>query len=289
VNLKIPARKTPAEIVGAPRVQITYMGTAAPADTRLYGQVVDDETNKVLGNLVTPIPVNLDGARHTVTRSLEILSATLKPGKSFTVQITPSAIPYDRQRATGQVTLSRVTATLPIVSPSLAPADSQGCVNARGGVRGKRLGPARIGRTRKGQRRLLKGARLRSRRGIDRYCASGGGSFRIGYPTKRLLRPFGRGARKRAKSHVVLVLTSSRRFAVTGVKPGASAKSARRRMKRAHRYRVGRNTWLVGAGKQVRLLVQLRGGKVRAVGIANKRLSRGRAGERRLLRAWKLG
>jgi ABC-2 type transport system ATP-binding protein len=273
VNVTIPAPKAGAEIAGAPQVQITYTGTASPAATKLYGQVVDDETNRVLGNLVTPIPVTLDGARHTVTRPLEIVSATAKPGRTFTVQITPSAVPYDRQRATGFVTLSKVDASLPVVAPSLAPADSQGCVNARGGVHGKRLGPARMGRTRKAQRGLLKGARLHSRRGIDRYCASGGGSFRIAYPKKRL----------GPKSHVALVLTSSKRFSVRRVKAGMKAKTARRRMKPAARIHIGRNNWLVGKAKHVRLLVQMRGGKVRAVGVARKK---GRAG--RLLRAWNL-
>ena len=290
VNVKLPAPAATSQVVGAPQVTITYSGTASPAATRLYGQIVDDETNRVLGNQVTPIPVELDGSQHSVTRPLEIVSATAKAGKTFTLQITPSAIPYDRQRSTGAVTLSQVAVSLPLVSPSASPADSQGCVNAALGVRGKRLGPARVGRTRKGQRRLLKGARLRSRRGIDRYCASGGGAFRIGYPTKRLLRSFARGSsRRKAKGHVVLALTSSKRFAVKRVRPGARAKVARKRMKGARRIRVGRNTWLVGTGKNVRLLVQMRGGKVRAVGIANKRLTRGRTAQRRFLRAWRLG
>ena len=290
VNVELPSPRAATPVVGAPRVRITYSGTASPADTRLYGQVVDDQTNRVLGNLVTPIPVVLDGRERTVSRPLEIVSATAKPGQTFTVQITPSAIPYDRQRATGAVTLSKVDVSLPLVSPSPSPADSQGCVNAARGVRGKRLGPARIGRTRKGQRRLLKGARLRSRRGIDRYCASGGGAFRIGYPTGRLMRTLARGAQpRRAKGRVVLALTSSRRFAIRRVTAGMRAKAARRRMKGARRIRIGRNVWHVKGGRNVRLLVQVRRGRVRSVGIANKRLSRGRKGAKRFLRCWAIG
>jgi len=250
---------------------------------------VDDATGLVLGNLVTPIPVVLDGAERTVSRPLEIVSATAKPGQSFTLQLTSSAIPYDRQRSSGAVTLSRVEVSLPLVKPSDSPADSQGCVNARRGVRGKRLGPARLGRTRKRQRRLLRGARLRSRRGLDRYCASGGGAFRIGYPTRRLLSGFARGAQRRVRNRVVLVLTSSRRFAVRGVRPGVRERAARRRLRGARRHRVGRNTWYVASGKETRLLVQVRRRRVRAVGVASKRLSRGRAGARRFLRAWELG
>ena len=63
-----------------------------------------------------------------------------------------------------------------------------GCVNSRGGIAGTRLGAARLGRTRKKQRRAIKG-KLHSRRGgIDRYCVRGGGALRIGYPTRRLQR-----------------------------------------------------------------------------------------------------
>src|SRR5205814_1821153 len=70
-----------------------------------------------------------------------------------------------------------------------------GCVNSRGGARGTRLGPARLGRSRRLQRRAFRGKRLKSRRGMDRYCAAGGGSFRIGYPTARLARRERRAAR----------------------------------------------------------------------------------------------
>jgi ABC-2 type transport system ATP-binding protein len=289
VNVTIATPKAPVALVGAPRVTISYTGNAAPATTRIYGQIVDDATDKVLGNLVTPIPVELDGAPHTVTRPLEIVSATTHPGQTFTLQLASSTVPYDRQRSSGAVTISKVDVSVPVVRPSASPADSQGCVNAGRGLRGRRLGPARLGRTRKTQRRLLKGARLRSRRGLDRYCTSGGGAFRIGYPTRRLLRGFARGAQRRVRNRVVLILTSSRRFAVRGVKAGDRAGAARRRLRGARRVRVGRNTWYVATGKRARLLVQVRGGRVRSVGIGSKRLSGGRAGARRFLGSWRLG
>ena len=53
---------------------------------------------------------------------------------------------------------------------------------AGGGARDPR------GKERIAQRAILKGAKLRSREGLDRYCAAGGGAFRIGYPTRRLLK-----------------------------------------------------------------------------------------------------
>src|SRR5207302_1178540 len=78
------------------------------SSTRVYAQVVDDATGKVLGNQITPIPVTLDGATHTLTQPLEILSATQARGQNFTLQLTASTVAYETQRATGTVTFSKI-------------------------------------------------------------------------------------------------------------------------------------------------------------------------------------
>jgi hypothetical protein len=165
-----------------------------------------------------------------------------------------------------------------------APGSRRGCVNARGGVRGRRLGPAALGRTRSRQRRLLRGKRLRARRAMDRYCAAGGGSFRIGYPTARL----SRRQRSVARGRVILILTSSRRFAVRGIRPGAGVATLRRRLRDERRLRVGRNVWYVARGRSARLVFKTRGRRVLDVGIADRRLTRGQRASRRFLRSWKL-
>jgi CSLREA domain-containing protein len=167
--------------------------------------------------------------------------------------------------------------------------DPQGCLNARGGVRGKQLGPARLGRTKSAQRALLRGGRLRSRKGLDRYCATGGGAFRIGYPSSRLNRAIGRQLRRRVRNRVVLILTSSSRFSVQGVRAGDSVRSARRRIRGERRIRVGSNVWYVARGRGVRVLVSTRGRSVRSVGIGDERLSRGVPATKAFLRAWELG
>ena len=58
------------------------------------------------------------------------------------------------------------------------------CVTATGAVRGRKLGPARLGRTRKAQRRILKGVHRRTG-DLDSYCAVGEGTFKVAYPTAR--------------------------------------------------------------------------------------------------------
>jgi dienelactone hydrolase len=151
----------------------------------------------------------------------------------------------------------------------------RGCLNGRGGAAGKRLGPALLGRTRSRQRRLLRGKALKSRPGMDRYCATGGGSFRIGYG----------GAGRR----VILIITSSKRFAVRGIRRGASVATLRRRLRGERRQRIGKNVWYLVGGRSATLAYKTRGRKVLDVGIANRRLTRGAGASRGFLRSWELG
>jgi hypothetical protein len=117
---------------------------------------------------------------------------------------------------------------------------------------------------------------------MDRYCAAGGGSFRIGYPTARLAR----AKRRAARGGALLIITSSRRFSVKGIRPGASTRALRRRLHGERRVRVGRNAWYLARGRRATLVYKARGRRVRDVGIADGRFTRGRPAARRLLRAW---
>jgi len=118
VDVPVAAPSKRMLVFGAPQVTLGYSGVAANPDSRVFAQVVDDASGKVLGNQITPIPVTLDGATHTVTRPLEVVSAETKPGESFTVQIVASTTAYDVQRPGGVLTLSSVHVALPTVDPS---------------------------------------------------------------------------------------------------------------------------------------------------------------------------
>jgi ABC-2 type transport system ATP-binding protein len=126
VNVTIPAPPTGAQdfVVGAPKLTITYSGTGSGengSSTRVYAQVVDDATGKVLGNQITPIPITLDGDSHTLTQPLEILSATQVPGETFSLQLTPGTVAYQDQRAAGAVSFSKIRIELPTVDPGARP------------------------------------------------------------------------------------------------------------------------------------------------------------------------
>ena len=89
VNLTVPAATTTTYIVGAPRLTLTYSGTGV--GRHVYAQLVDDTTGLVLGSIVTPIPVTLDGQTHTITLPLEPVVQTLRPGETVTLQLVASA------------------------------------------------------------------------------------------------------------------------------------------------------------------------------------------------------
>jgi ABC-2 type transport system ATP-binding protein len=124
VNLTIRAPARTALVVGSPQLTISYRGLAAPGSpvsTSIYAQVVDDASGKVLGNQITPIPVRLDGASHTMSEPLEILAATERPHQHLTLQIAAATVAYETQRATGALMFSTIHIVLPTVDPKAKP------------------------------------------------------------------------------------------------------------------------------------------------------------------------
>ena len=140
-----------------------------------------------------------------------------------------------------------------------------------------RAGLSGLGSNRAADRRRLTGRRPSGREGIDRYCIAGGGSLRIGYPTRRS--PAGvRGS--------ILVLSNSRRVAVAGVRSGDSVRKLRRRLGGERRFRVGRTVWLVDRGPRAARVFRVKGRRVAAVGHGRLSLNRSAAATRRFLRTW---
>jgi ABC-2 type transport system ATP-binding protein len=115
VNVAFPTPAAGSDLVGEPTVKLTYHGTAVPAQTYLYGQVLDVESGRVVGHQVAPIPVTLDGRTRTVERSLEMIAVRSETGSGYRLQITPGTPVYAPQRSTGRVVLDSVAASLPIV------------------------------------------------------------------------------------------------------------------------------------------------------------------------------
>lgn len=116
VNTTVTAPSgTATQIVGAPELTMTYSGIGT--SRHVYAQIVDDQTGQVIGNVVTAIPVTLDGKEHTVTIPMEAVAYTLEPGHTATVQITSSATPFLNFTQFGVIDISGVEVSLPTVGP----------------------------------------------------------------------------------------------------------------------------------------------------------------------------
>ena len=99
------------QVVGAPEISFSYSGFGTA--TAVYAQLVDDESGLVLSNIVTPIPVTLDGKTHTVTMDMADIAYTATPGASLTLQVTSSAINFEKFWSYGWVNISDIGLTLP--------------------------------------------------------------------------------------------------------------------------------------------------------------------------------
>jgi len=128
VNVPIASPTADTQILGAPKLELTYSGTGAStgANDHVYAQVVNTRTGQVVGNQATPIPVELDGAQHSVERPLEPLASAATPASSYQLQLIASTGVYGPQRAAGAVTFSRVHVELPTVDERAAAAGAGG-------------------------------------------------------------------------------------------------------------------------------------------------------------------
>ena len=126
------------------------------------------------------------------------------------------------------------------------------------------------------------------RAGIDRFCLSDGRGVRVGYPTRRLRRKLGRKQRRRyAANKAVLALTTSRRFRARRIRVGTRQRVVRRRIARRP-IRIGSNRWYVKRARRATIVFKVKRGRVRELGLVNKRLSSNRRKARRTLSSWRL-
>lgn len=165
VEVPIPAPKSPAEVAAEPKLTLRYQGTAQPAGTHLYAQLVDRSNDLVVGHQVTPIRVTLDGQPHEVTRKMEGVTMHLTPSSRYALQVIGDSGLYGLSETVGTVDIDSATITVPLGNP----AATKSAQPTRAG--GKHY-PCRTRRTisitvPKGARRIrvrVAGTRVRTRR-----------------------------------------------------------------------------------------------------------------------------
>ena len=115
INIPIAGPLLTTEMVGAPKLSFTYSGVGT--SRHVYAQLVDDATNLVLGNIITPIPVELDGTtRQVVEMDLESIAYTMTAADSLTLQIVGATSVYADATQWGFIEVSDVELELPTVA-----------------------------------------------------------------------------------------------------------------------------------------------------------------------------
>jgi ABC-2 type transport system ATP-binding protein len=111
LNVAIPAPGAATQAVGAPMLRLAYQGTGTA--THAFAQVLDTTRGVVVGDQVTPIPVELDGKPHTVTRPLEAIAASLTPQSKLRLQIIGGSQVYGPVRGVAALQVSKAHLEIP--------------------------------------------------------------------------------------------------------------------------------------------------------------------------------
>ncbi len=99
------------QVIGSPTLSFSYSGLGT--SHAVYAQLVDNSTGLVLSNIVTPVPVTLDGKTHTVSIPMESVAFTPDPGQTLTLQITSSAVNYLNAWTYGFANISDIKLDMP--------------------------------------------------------------------------------------------------------------------------------------------------------------------------------
>jgi hypothetical protein len=120
---------------------------------------------------------------------------------------------------------------------------------------------------------------------MDFFCPPNRG-IRVGYASRALTRRMSRAQRRRVAGRAVLVLSANRHYALHGVRPDTRLARVRRRLHVGRAFHVGRNYWYVVANGPSHGVLKVRHGIIQEVGIADLRLTRGRAAGQRFFRSF---
>ncbi len=114
VDVTVRAKQA-AVVVGTPTLRLTYKGQSPNKKVRVLAQLVDNRTDTVVGNQITPIELRLNGKKQQATVPMEAISVGLRDGQRLTLQLVAQSSLYNVFPKGGSVRFSRIAVELPTV------------------------------------------------------------------------------------------------------------------------------------------------------------------------------
>jgi hypothetical protein len=156
------------------------------------------------------------------------------------------------------------------------------CPRPSGRISGLSVGPLALGMKQGSARARLHRFAV-TRNHFDDFCLFGGWGIRVAYPSARLLKSQPHGRRGKLAHRIVIALTANPFYALDDVRPGATLAEARSQLHLSKVFHIGLNDWYVASRPVADGVLKVRHGIVQEVGLVNKRLSRTRKAQGRLL------
>lgn len=106
-------------VLGAPDLGLGYtcdLDGEATRPTRIFAQLVDDATSRVLGNQITPVPIVCDGLMHQIQMPLQPVAWSAADAGELTLQLVATTVAYAEPQLGGTVEFSRIELALPRVA-----------------------------------------------------------------------------------------------------------------------------------------------------------------------------
>jgi hypothetical protein len=227
-------------------------------------------------------------ANGTVLYSANAFSATSSSPQSSTTlfNLIDSTTPFELVIGAPGTVGTSPTGPPPFSSPNTAGSTRTGaCAKGTGRLSQHGIARLKLGVKRSSARRTYRRWSSRGMHMMDFYCLSPTG-ISAGYPSRFLLRHFGRRLRRALRGRIVVLLTANRRYALHGVRVGARFKRVARRLHAGRRFRWGTSDWYFPANGASRGVVKVRRGIVVEIGIVNRQLSGTVREKRRLMVAF---
>jgi hypothetical protein len=156
------------------------------------------------------------------------------------------------------------------------------CPAATGSVSGTAIGLAHLGMTRAQVLHAYTKSSTRGAKDKEFFCLTPYG-LRVGLASPKLVRALSRSQQKALKDRVVWISTDNARYAVHGIRAGATLAAAQHALPHSYYFRLGANFWYLAPAGKATAVLKVRHNLVEEIGIADKPLTGSHKADRTLM------